>query len=99
MKDNKIKANFKLRYNTLVILVYILGFILLGRLFFLQIVKGKEYRDGYLRAFDRMLKARKEARLPTEWRDARSVMMWWVGDNPDQLSLFGEPEYLRGACL
>ena len=45
MKDNKIKANFKLRYNTLVILVYILGFILLGRLFFLQIVKGKEYRE------------------------------------------------------
>ena len=64
-----------------------------------DLIKYPKYRDGYLRAFDRMLKARKEARLPTEWRDARSVMMWWVGDNPDQLSLFGEPEDLRGACL
>ena len=45
MKDNRIKVNFKLRYNTLTVLVYIIGLILLGRLFFLQIVKGKEYRE------------------------------------------------------
>ncbi len=45
MKDNRIKANFKLRYNVLIVLVYIMGAILLGRLFFLQIIKGKEYRE------------------------------------------------------
>lgn len=45
MKENQIRANFKLRYNVLIVLVYILGAILLGRLFFLQIVKGKEYRE------------------------------------------------------
>lgn len=45
MKDNKIKANFKLRYNVLIVLVYIIGIILLGQLFFLQIIKGKEYRE------------------------------------------------------
>lgn len=45
MKDNKIKANFKLRYNVLIVLVYIIGIILLGQLFFLQIIKGKEYRQ------------------------------------------------------
>ena len=45
MKDNKIKANFKLRYNILVVLVYMIGIILLSRLFFLQIIKGKEYRE------------------------------------------------------
>ena len=45
MKDNRIKANFKLRYNVLVVLVYVMGAILLGRLFFLQIIKGKEYRE------------------------------------------------------
>lgn len=28
----------------------------------------------------------------------KEVMMWWVGDDPRQLSLFGEPEYLKGAC-
>ena len=45
MKDNRIKANFKLRYNVLIVLVYVMGAILLGRLFFLQIIKGKEYRE------------------------------------------------------
>lgn len=45
MKDNKIKANFKLRYNVLVVLVYVMGIVLLGQLFFLQIIKGKEYRE------------------------------------------------------
>lgn len=66
-----------------------------------DLIKYPKYRDNYLRAFDRMLQARKAARLeiPEKWRDARSVMMWWVGDNPNQLSLFGEPEYLKGACL
>ena len=66
-----------------------------------DLIKYPKYRDNYLRAYDRMLQARKAARLETseKWRDARSVMMWWVGDNPNQLSLFGEPEYLKGACL
>lgn len=66
-----------------------------------DLIKYPKYRDNYLRAFDRMLQARKAARLEIsdKWRDARSVMMWWVGDDPDQLSLFGEPEYLKGACL
>ena len=66
-----------------------------------EFMKYPHYRDNYLRAFDRMLKARAEAKLETtdKWRDARSVMMWWVGDDPQQLSLFGEPEYLKGACL
>lgn len=66
-----------------------------------DLIKYPKYRDNYLRAYDRMLQARKAARLEIseKWRDARSVMMWWVGDNPNQLSLFGEPEYLKGACL
>ena len=66
-----------------------------------EFMKYPHYRDNYLRTFDRMLQARKAARLEIfdKWRDARSVMMWWVGDDPDQLSLFGEPEYLKGACL
>ena len=61
-------------------------------------IKYPKYRDNYLRAFDRMLKSRKEANLPTDWKDAWEVMMWWVGEDPNQLSLFGEPEYLKGAC-
>lgn len=61
--------------------------------------KYPKYRDSYLRAFRRMLEARKEAKLPTDWKDAWEVMMWWVGDDPRQLSLFGEPDYLKGACM
>ncbi len=45
MKDNKIKANFNLRYNILTAIVYIVGAILIIQLFFLQIIKGKEYRE------------------------------------------------------
>ena len=45
MKDNKIKANFNLRYNVLIVIIYLIGAVLLGRLFFLQIVKGQEYRE------------------------------------------------------
>ena len=45
MKENRIKANFNLRYNVLIVIVYFIGTVLLGRLFFLQIVKGQEYRE------------------------------------------------------
>ena len=64
-----------------------------------EFIKYPKYRDNYLRAFRRMLEARKEAKIPTDWKDAREVMMWWVGDDPRQLSLFGEPDYLKGACM
>lgn len=61
-----------------------------------------KYRDNYLRAFNRMIQARRNAGLPPFIYDtygelsAKQIMMWWVGDNPIQLSLFGEPEYLKG---
>lgn len=66
-----------------------------------DLIRYPKYRDNYLRAFDRMLKARTERNLKNkvEWRNAREVMMWWVGDDPRQLSLFGLPEYLKGACI
>ena len=45
MKTSKIKANFKLRYNILTVLVYVIGIVLLIQLFNLQIIHGKEYRE------------------------------------------------------
>lgn len=62
-----------------------------------DLARYPKYRDNYLRAFDRMLRAREEAGLETDerWRNAESVMMWWVGDDPNQMSLFGTPDYLR----
>lgn len=43
--DNKDKKNINLRYNILMILVYIIGFILLCQLINLQLVNGDEYRS------------------------------------------------------
>ena len=45
MKGNKIKANFNLRYNLLITLVYFIGAILVIQLFRLQIINGAEYRE------------------------------------------------------
>lgn len=64
-----------------------------------DLIKYPKYRDNYLRTFNRMLIERRKAGLTTEWKNAREVMMWWVGDDPNQLSLFGEPEYLKGVCI
>ena len=52
--------------------------------------KYPKYRALYLRAFEKMLLARKEAGLQTSeaWSDGEHVMRWWVGDNPQQISLF-----------
>lgn len=42
---NSKRANINLRFNTLTILIYIAGIILIARLFSLQIVHGAEYRE------------------------------------------------------
>lgn len=68
-------------------------------------IRYPKYRDNYLRAFKRMQEKRAFDGLPPFGYDvygdmtARQIMMWWVGDDPRQLSIFGESEYLKGACL
>ncbi len=68
-------------------------------------IRYPKYRDNYLRSFKRMQEKRKTDGLPPFAYDvygemtAREIMMWWIGDDPRQLSFFGEPEYLKGACL
>lgn len=49
-----------------------------------------KYRAAYVRAFDRMVKAREEAGLTTDstWKDGEHVMRWWVGDDPSQMTMF-----------
>lgn len=45
-----------------------------------------KYRNLYVRAFDRMLEARREAGLLIDerWHCGEDVMRWWVGDDPLQ---------------
>ena len=45
MKQKIKKENTNLRFNILIIVVYIIGIILISKLFELQIVKGAEYRE------------------------------------------------------
>lgn len=49
-----------------------------------------KYRAAYVRAFNKMVEARKKAGLKTnnEWADGEHVMRWWVGDDPLQVTLF-----------
>ena len=48
--------------------------------------KYPKYRDNYLRAFDRMLKAYKTDRQTDKnltWHTAQDVMDWWLGKTKD----------------
>lgn len=51
-----------------------------------------KYKQAYIRAFDRMLKARKDNGLQSCWKDGKEVMSWWIGDkkmiSKNQLNLF-----------
>ncbi len=53
-----------------------------------------KYRENYLRAFGRMIEARKEAGLKTmqDWSTPEKVMDWWLGESSrldeDQLTIF-----------
>lgn len=55
-------------------------------------VKYPKYKQLYINAFDRMVKARIESGLYVDesWRDGEHVMKWWLGDDPNQLSLFDD---------
>lgn len=53
--------------------------------------KYPKYRDNYVRAFNRMLRARAEAGLENStWETGEDVMTWWVGDDPRQISFLDE---------
>lgn len=51
-----------------------------------------KYRANYVRAFDRMLEARKQSGLNTVygWIDGEHVLRWWQGDDPMQMTLFDD---------
>ena len=53
-----------------------------------------KYKENYIKAFDRMLKRRKERGPKYEkndyWKSGEEVFAWWLGDDPNQLSIFDE---------
>jgi phosphoadenosine phosphosulfate reductase len=58
-----------------------------------ELERYPKYRENYLRAFKRMIEARKEAGMKTtqEWSTPESVMDWWLGKSAgydeDQLTI------------
>ena len=53
-----------------------------------------KYKAAYMRAFTRMIQARKDAGLKVVWEDAEQVMDWWLGKRdkrddplPDQIAM------------
>lgn len=56
------------------------------------------YKSAYIRAFDKMIQERKRCGLMVDerWKDGKSVMKWWVGDDPTQITI-DEWVSMRGA--
>ena len=54
-----------------------------------EFARYPKYRLNYVRAFDRMLKIRAQKGLPNRvnWHTGEDVMRWWVGDDPQQITL------------
>lgn len=52
-------------------------------------VNYPQYRAAYVAAFDKMVIERERQGFINKgyWRDGESVMRWWVGDNPDQITM------------
>ena len=51
--------------------------------------KYPKYEDAYIRAFDKMIESRKKKGLEVRnaWADGKRVMRWWLGENPDQITI------------
>ena len=48
-----------------------------------ELEKFPKFREAYIRAFDRMIEARKKAGMETEWQAGEEVMAWWTSEKRD----------------
>lgn len=57
-----------------------------------------KYKDAYIRAFDRMLEARKQKGLSGKWKSGYDVFLWWMEDDnvEGQMSFEDFPERMPG---
>lgn len=56
-----------------------------------------KYQDNYIRAFDKMIARRRERGLEIPWNSGEECFVWWIGDNPAQMTfddLYDEDWYL-----
>lgn len=60
-----------------------------------EFARYPKYKEDYIRAFDRMLEKRKADGLKSDrknWINGEQVMRWWVGDDPNQITI---DDYLK----
>lgn len=60
-----------------------------------EFARYPKYKEAYIRAFDRMLEKRKADGLKSDrnsWINGEQVMRWWVGDDPNQITI---DDYLK----
>lgn len=50
-----------------------------------------KYKDMYIRAFDKMIKSNPQLNYIC-WKNGKECFDWWMGEDPNQLTLFGELE-------
>lgn len=46
----------------------------------IELEQYPKYRQNYMKAFERMLKANREKGVVNDWKDANDVMKWWLQD-------------------
>lgn len=54
-----------------------------------QFARYPKYKENYIKAFDRMLEARRKKGLPYrkyDFKNGVEVFRWWIGDNPKQIT-------------
>ncbi len=63
---------------------------------FVEFARYPKYYQNYIRAFDRMLIARKNKGLPKEWENGEDVMRWWLGEPPKEQMRFEDLQTMSG---
>lgn len=55
-----------------------------------------QYKEAYIKAFDRMLEVRKTRGKDSKWKTGEEVFLWWMEDEniPGQMSITDYPEVL-----
>lgn len=63
----------------------------------MDFLRYPKYKANYIRAFDKMLIARKESGLTNtqNWKTGLDVFKWWIGEDIDQLTFFSDEEILE----
>lgn len=57
---------------------------------YVEFARYPKYYRNYVHAFDRMLNARRQNGLPTEWETGEDVMRWWLEEPPKEQMRFDD---------